>query len=240
MTQTQLPVLVVDDDRRYRDLVRMNLARRGYQVLLAADGLTALNLLERDSVRLVILDVMLPDFDGYEICRRVREYSEVPIIMLTAKAEEVHKVRGFRLGADDYVTKPFGADELLERIEAVLRRSDRPGEAVAPPPLVSGDLVVDFAQRRVLRRGDDVQLTPREYRVLYHLAVNAGRVVVQDELLRRVWGPGYEDDVDILHATVRRLRRKIEDDPRSPRHVMTRRGIGYLFRGPAGARPPSG
>ena len=224
-------LLVVDDDRRYRDLLELNLARRGYRALTAPDGLAALNLLEREPVDLVTLDLMLPDIDGYELCRRIREYSDVPIIMLTAKSEEGYKVRGLNLGADDYVTKPFGPDELLARVEAVLRRRGAAAPA-ARPPLVSGELVVDFARHRVTLRGREVHLTPHEYKLLYHLAIHAGRVLVHDEILRRVWGTGYQDQTDLLQTTVRRLRHKIEDDPSAPRYLLTRRGIGYVLTAP--------
>ncbi|MBI4494082.1 MAG: response regulator transcription factor [Chloroflexi bacterium] len=220
-------VLVIDDERRFRDLLELNLTRRGYRVVLAPDGLAGLNLLEREAPDLVILDLMLPDLDGYEVCRRMREYSSVPIIVLTARAEEAHKVRGLRLGADDYVTKPFGAEELLARVEAVLRRSHQPLEAVSPTIFASGELVIDFAQRRVTVRGREASLSPGEYKLLHHLALNAGRVLVHEELLRRVWGPGYEGETELLHAAIWRLRHKLEDDPTRPRYVLARRGIGY-------------
>ena len=227
---SKLCVLIIEDERRYRDLLEMNLARRGYRVLGAPDGLSGLNLLESDAPDLVILDLMLPDLDGYEVCRRIREYSAVPIIMLTAKAEEAHKVRGLRLGADDYVTKPFSAEELLARLEAVLRRCQpHPANVVVPAPFVSADLAVDFAQRRVTRRGQELALSRAEYKLLCTLAFNAGCVLVQDELLRRVWGPGYEGESMLLHTAVRRLRRKIEDQPSAPRYILTKRGIGYVL-----------
>jgi len=225
-------VLVVDDDRRYRDLLELNLAHRGYRPLTAPDGLTALNLLEREPVDLVILDLMLPDIDGYELCRRIREYSDVLVIMLTARADERFKIRGLNLGADDYVTKPFGPDELLARVAAVLRRRGSDRQAIARPPFVTGDLAIDFARRRVMLGGQEVHLTPHEYRLLYHLAINAGRVLVHDELLRRVWGSGYRDQTGLLQTTVRRLRHKIEHDPSAPRHLLTRRGIGYVLEPP--------
>jgi two-component system KDP operon response regulator KdpE len=224
-------VLVIEDDARYRELLELNLRRRGHRVLLAPDGLTGLNLLERDTVDLIILDLMLPDLDGYQLCQRVREYSAVPIIILSAKAEEGHKVRGLHLGADDYVTKPFGAAELVARIEAVLRRNRYVPEVIAPR-YANGDLEVDLGGHRVTVGGKEVHLTPHEYKLLYHLARNPGRIMVQDELLRRVWGVGYESQAELLHTTVRRLRRKIEADPSSPRHLLTRRGIGYLLAQP--------
>lgn len=218
-------VLVVDDERRYRDLLEMNLSRRGYRVLQAADGLSALNQVELEAPDLVMLDLMLPDMDGYEVCRRIREYSNVPIIMLTAKAEPTQKVQGLAIGADDYVTKPFSAEELLARVDAVLRRAEagRPETAAAD----FGDLHIDYAQHRATVAGREIDLTPGEYRLLERLALNAGRVVVQDELLRRVWGQGFEGETALLQTAIRRLRSKIEDDPAAPRHVLTKRGVGY-------------
>ncbi|MGH2351921.1 MAG: response regulator transcription factor [Chloroflexota bacterium] len=226
-------VLVIDDDRRYRDLLDLNLARHGYRSLLAPDGLTGLNLLERERPGLVILDLMLPDLDGYEVCRRIREFSTVPLIILTARVEESQKVRGLHAGADDYVTKPFGAEELLARVEAVLRRSRPGGNGGEPSAYVSGDLAIDFAARRVVVGGREVHLTPAEYMLLYHLALNAGRILVQEELLRRIWGPGYEGHPEVLYTTVRRLRHKIEPDPAAPRYVLTERSIGYSLAAPA-------
>jgi DNA-binding response OmpR family regulator len=218
-------VLVVDDERRYRELLEMNLTRRGYRVLQAADGLSALNQVELEAPDLVMLDLMLPDMDGYEVCRRIREYSTVPIIMLTAKAEPAHKIQGLAIGADDYVTKPFSAEEVLARVEAVLRRAEagRPETAAAD----FGDLRIDYAQHRATVAGREIDLTPGEYKLLERLAVNAGRVVVQDELLRRVWGEGFEGETALLQTAIRRLRSKIEDDPAAPRYILTKRGVGY-------------
>ena len=218
-------ILVVDDERRYRELLEMNLTRRGYRVIQAADGLTAVNQVELEVVDLVMLDLMLPDMDGYEVCRRIREYSSVPIIMLTAKAEPAEKVRGLAIGADDYVTKPFSAEEVLARVEAVLRRAEAARPDMAPADF--GDLHIDYPQHRVSVGGRDVDLTPGEYRLLERLALNAGRVVVQDDLLRRVWGEGYERETAVLQTAIRRLRSKIEDDPAAPRHILTKRGVGY-------------
>jgi two-component system response regulator VicR len=224
-------VLVIDDERRYRELLEMNLTRRGYRVLLAADGLEGLNLLESEAPDLVVLDLMLPDIDGYDVCRRIREHSNAPVIMLTARAEPAEKVRGLRVGADDYVTKPFSAEELLARVEAVLRRT-QVTRRTTPSLFECGDLRIDFEQHLVTRRGHEVDLSPGEYRLLAQLAANAGRVLVQDELLRRVWGPAYAGEPELLHTAVRRLRGKIEDDPASPRYVLTKRGVGYWFAKP--------
>lgn len=219
-------VLMVDDERRYRELVELNLTPRGYRVIQAEDGLTALNLLESEQPDLVILDLMMPRMDGYEFCRRVREYSTVPIIMLTAKAEEAQKIQGLRLGADDYVTKPFSPDELLARIEAVLRRTH--GVATTST-LRSGELTIDLGQHRVAVGERELDLGPLEYRLLAELATNAGRVLVQDELLHRVWGPEYSGEPELLHTAIRRLRDKLGDDPSAPRYILTKRGVGYWF-----------
>jgi two-component system KDP operon response regulator KdpE len=224
-------VLVIEDDRRYRDLLEMNLKRAGYAVALATDGLTGLHLLERDRPDLVILDLALPDIDGYEVCQRIRDYSQVPIIMLTARAEGHHKIRGLNLGADDYVTKPFAVDELIARIAAVLRRAQT--ESRSPPHFHSADLTIDFDKRRVTIHGREVRVTRQEYKLLYHLAVNAGQVLVHEELLYRAWGAGYEGQSQLLHSTVQRLRRKIEATPGAPRHLLTKRGIGYLLAAPS-------
>ena len=221
-------VLVVDDERRYRDLLDLDLSRRGYRVLEAGDGVRALELVEESAPDLVVLDLMLPDMDGYEVCRRIREVSGVPIIMLTARAEEADKVRGLRSGADDYVTKPFSAEELLARVEAVLRRADSLPSAAATPFEAAG-LRIDLAARRVTVHGREVELTASEYRLLAELAANAGRVMVHDELLRRVWGDGYDGASELLHTAIRRLRRKIGDDGSLTSHILTRRGIGYVL-----------
>ena len=229
MTSSLGRVLCIDDERRYRELLELNLRRRGYQLTLAGDGLTGLNLFERDAPDVVLLDLMLPDLDGFEVCRRLREYSAVPIIILSARLEEGHKVRGLRLGADDYVTKPFGSEELLARVEAALRRSGRGPGAVTPPPFVSRELAIDFAERRVTLHGQEVFLSPTEYKLLHHLALNAGHVLIHEELLRRVWGAEYQNEPALVHNAIRRLRDSLGDDPRAPRHILTRRGVGYLL-----------
>ena len=225
-------VLVVDDERRYRELLDMNLSRRGYRVRQAVDGLSALNAVEAEEPALVVLDLKLPDMDGYEVCRRIRAYSRVPIIMLTARAEPAEKIRGLAAGADDYVTKPFSAEELLARVDAVLRRAGYARGASLATSFQTGELRIDFAQHRVTVRGGEVELSPGEYRLLAELATNAGRVMVQDELLVRVWGPEYSGARALLQTAIRRLRRKIEDDPAAPKYVLTKRGVGYHFAKP--------
>ncbi len=222
-------VLVVDDEPRYRELLDMNLTRRGYRVRHAVDGLGALNAVEAEEPSLVVLDLKLPDRDGYEVCRRIRTYSRVPIIMLTARAEPAEKVRGLAVGADDYITKPFSADELLARVDAVLRRAGSGQRSSLATTFESGDLHIDFAAHRVTVKGEQVGLSAGEYRLLVELTTNAGRVLLQDELLSRVWGPDYIGASALLQTAIRRLRRKIEEDPSSPRHVLTKRGVGYQF-----------
>ena len=222
-------VLVVDDEPRYRELLDMNLTRRGYRVRHAVDGLGALNAVEAEEPSLVVLDLKLPDMDGYEVCRRIRTYSRVPIIMLTARAEPAEKVRGLAVGADDYITKPFSADELLARVDAVLRRTGSAHGSSLAATFDSGDLHIEFAAHRVTVKGEPVELSAGEYRLLVELATNSGRVLLQDELLGRVWGPDYVGASALLQTAIRRLRRKIEEDPSAPRHVLTKRGVGYQF-----------
>jgi two-component system KDP operon response regulator KdpE len=222
-------VLVVDDEARYVQLITLNLRASGFRVITASSGELAVRRAENESPVLVILDVMLPDFDGYEVCRRIREFSEVPIIMLTAKAEVAHKVTGLVAGADDYVTKPFSVAELLARVQAVLRRGTGRGDR--SPRRFDGDgLTIDFEARRVLRDGVDVTLSPLEFRLLDRLVGAAGRVVLASELLANVWGPGYETADEALRTAIARLRRKIEPDPDHPRFLVTVRGVGYSFQ----------
>lgn len=222
-------ILLVDDDPQLIRLVRANLDSVGYKVTVALDAHSALKLFDLEIPDLIVLDIMLPDMDGYELCKRIREFSSVPIIMLTAKVEDVDKVRGLKVGADDYLTKPFNMDELLARIEAVLRRTKFPEEVKTPPVFSCGDLSVDFARRRVTVKGKEVALTLIEYKLLSQLVTNAGKVMLHRELLTRVWGPEYQDEVDYLRAYVRHLRQKIEEDPHQPRYILSKLGIGYLF-----------
>ncbi len=223
-------VLVVDDEPKLVRLVRAVLLADGFDVETARNGEEALGKVERTEPDLVLLDILLPgELDGYAVCRAVREHSPVPVIMLTAKAQENDKIRGFEAGADDYLTKPFSSRELLARVKAVLRRSQSPDLPRPSKPVSCGDLVVDLAQRRVMVRGKEIILTATEYRLLAELAQNAGKVLLHEELLTRVWGADYRDEVDYLRAYVRYLRRKIEDDPAQPRHLLSRPGIGYLL-----------
>jgi len=228
-------VLVVDDDVRLLRFVRANLETVGYKVLLSEDAETAIGVVEKEMPDLIILDIMLPQMGGLELARRMREFSAVPILMLTAKAEEADIVAGLRVGADDYITKPFGVQELLARVEAILRRTgNSEGRATGQDVVKLGDLSIDFLRRRVVVRGDEVELTLTEYKLLSELATNAGKVMLHEELLSKVWGPEYRNEWEYLRAYVRRLRRKIENDPARPQHILSRPGFGYILAKPAG------
>jgi two-component system KDP operon response regulator KdpE len=226
-------IVVVEDDPRLARLVRSVLDAVGYRVVLASDGKSALEMVAMEQPDLLVLDLLLPHgMDGYEVCRRVRDFSSVPIIMLTAKALEGDKLRGFEAGADDYLTKPFSSAELLARIKAVLRRSRSPQEAVTST-FVCGDLSINFAQHRVFARGKEVRLTATEYALLRELAVHANYVMLHTDLLSSVWGPEYRDDVEYLRAYVRYLRLKLEVEPSHPSYILTIPGVGYMLNCPA-------
>jgi DNA-binding response OmpR family regulator len=225
---SKMQILVVDDEPRYLKLLRYNLETAGYEVITTASGEEALSLVAGKIPDLIILDIRLPGIDGYEVCTRIREFSSVPIIMLTAKGEEREKVQGLRLGADDYITKPFGAEELMARVETVLRRSLIP-EAKSLPILTVGELSVDFVQRKAAIGGQEVNLSPTEYRLLQCLAINAGRVMVHEVLQEKVWGPEYREHYEGLRVYIRRLRQKIEKDPEHPTFILTKPGIGYML-----------
>jgi DNA-binding response OmpR family regulator len=226
MAVARTRALVVEDDPAYARLLRLHLEANGYQVLHVERGDAGLEALHDFEPDIVILDVVLPDMDGFEICRRIRQDSSVPIVMLTNRAEERHKVQGLMLGADDYVTKPFSAPELLARLTTILRRARRREQATQRPVEV-GDLTIDVAGSRVYREGQPVPVTATEFKLLAVLADNPGRVLVNDELLRRVWGPGYEGDGALLRTTIGRLRRKLGDVSGGPIHNV--RGIGYTL-----------
>jgi DNA-binding response OmpR family regulator len=225
-------VLVVDDEPRILRLVRTNLDKEGFKVLTASDGEQAISQAEMNELDLILLDVMMPRMDGWEVLRRLREFSTVPIIMLTAKAEEHDKVRGLELGADDYVTKPFGIPELLARIKAVLRRTALPNAVKSDPVFSAEGFSVNFAQRKVVARGQDVRLSPTEYKLLYELVTNAGRVVLHQDLLAKVWGREYRDETEYLRVYVRYLRQKLEAEPSKPKLILTEPGVGYRFTAP--------
>jgi len=229
MNKGKVRILVVDDEPRYVQAIQINLEASGYEMLTARDGQTAIELAATEEPDLILLDIRMLGLDGYEVCRRIREFSAVPIIMLTALAEDADKVKGLDIGADDYVTKPFSADEILARVRAVLRRVELSERKNPCPTFQAGDLLVDFAQQRVFACGQEANLTPTEYRLLCELVRQAGRVLVPEYLLEKVWGMGYEAENHLLWQAVHRLRRKIERDPRNPKYIQTRPGIGYVF-----------
>jgi two-component system KDP operon response regulator KdpE len=222
-------VLVADDDPLIQRLVRTHLDRAGFRVLTAPDGEAALDMAAAEQPDLIVLDLMLPKLDGFEVCKRIREFSLVPIVMLTARGEQVDKLRGFEVGADDYLTKPFSPPELLARVRAVLRRSQQGATGAAPSVVRCGALTIDFVRRRVLVQEALIKLTPTEFQLLQQLALNAGKVLSHAELLTSVWGPEYRDDRDYLWAYVRHLRRKLEPDVEHPRYILSEPGYGYVL-----------
>lgn len=225
-------ILVVDDEPNLIELVRGYLEREGFAVLTAADGPAAVEVVRSHRPDLIILDVMLPGFDGVEACRRIRQLSDAYVLMLTARAEEIDKIVGLSVGADDYLTKPFSPRELVARVKAILRRPRTLGEHVedSPPVQRFGDLVIDEGRHQVTVRGNAVLLTAREFSLLTVLAAHPGRVFTRAQLLERVWGDEYYDD-HVVDVHVANLRKKLEDDPADPCYVETVRGVGYRFVG---------
>lgn len=223
-------VLVVDDEIRMIGFIRMNLELEGYQVVEAHNGLEALEAIRTKLPDIVLLDIMMPDLDGFETLRMLREFSTIPVIMLTAKGEENDKVYGLELGADDYITKPFGPRELSSRIKAVLRRAEMPSSAPSQAVLRIDDrLQIDFNRREVIVNDKHVKLRPTEYRLLYHLIENAGWTIPHDQILAKVWGYEYRDEAHYVRLYVNYLREKIEEDPANPKYILTERGVGYRF-----------
>jgi DNA-binding response OmpR family regulator len=222
-------VLVVDDEPRMRRFIHMNLDLEGYQVLEANNGLEAVTRVREDLPDLVLMDVMMPEMDGFEALREIRQFSNVPVIMLTVKADEDDKVRGLELGADDYITKPFGPREMASRIKAVLRRSEMPAAAEQSIIRVDDRLQIDFNHRQVIVDGRTIKLRPTEHRLLYHLVNNAGWTMPHETLLAKVWGHEYRDETHYLRLYITYLRQKIEENPANPQYILTERGIGYRF-----------
>ncbi len=224
-------VLVVDDERPLRDFVRRNLDVRGFHTLTAANGMEALAAFETQHIDLVILDIMMPHLDGLETTRRIRQTSTVPIIILTALGEEEDKIKAFDLGADDYLTKPFGIGELLGRIKAVLRRA-RWAETVPDQETIArGEIVADLVRHQVMVRGALIDLTPTEFNLLVYLMKNTGKVLPHRMILQHVWGPEYGGEAEYLRVYMGKLRQKVEQDPLHPRYIQTERGVGYRFDG---------
>ncbi len=228
-------IVTADDDPQLLRLISRNLQFEGYEVIAVSDGQQALEQIESHAPDVVLLDVMMPKMDGFTVCQRVREFSTVPIIIVTARGQDQDKIRGLDLGADDYLTKPFSVDELLARVRAVLRRSQFAANDQAQnmrKTVTIGDLSIDYMQHLATMKGEEIPLTPIEYRILAYLAQNAGRVVTQDMLLEHVWGSEYTGESHMLQVNVNRLRRKLEPEPGSPRYLLTKVGVGYLLAAP--------
>jgi DNA-binding response OmpR family regulator len=222
-------ILVVDDEERMVRFIRLNLEHDGFRVVEAFNGTQAINKIRTNMPDLVLLDVMMPDMDGFEVLRIIREVSSVPVIMLTAKGEEDDRVRGLELGADDYVTKPFSPRELVGRVRAVLRRTETASSSIHGLIEVDEHLKLDFDRREIWLDGKLVQLRPTEYRLLFHLVQNAGWVISHDQLLAKVWGYEYRDEPHYVRLYINYLRKKLEEDPTNPKYILTERGVGYRF-----------
>ena len=224
MTESKLRVLVVDDERPIRRFLRTSLEVHGYDIFEAADGLDALAAVVNHRPDLVILDLGLPELDGVEVTRRLREWTQIPILVLSVRDQEADKIAALDAGADDYLTKPFGIGELLARMRVALRRVSAPG---VEPVFTTGDLTIDLGRRLVMANGQVVQLTPTEYDLLRVLVTHAGKVLTHHHLMRQVWGGGYDEEVHILRVNISNLRRKIEPDPSRPTYIVTEPGVGY-------------
>lgn len=222
-------ILIVDDERGLVRIIRLNLEQDGFEVFEANNGAQAMDRLRAVIPDLVLLDVMMPDLDGFTVLRMIREVGNTPVIMLTAKGEEGDKVKGLELGADDYVTKPFSPKELTSRIRAVLRRGNFAGDSEEGVVDVDGRLKIDFGRHQVFIDGEEVKLRPTEYRLLNHLVKNAGWVLTHDQILQKVWGYEYENEPHYVRLYINYLRNKLEKDPSTPQYLLTERGIGYRF-----------
>jgi DNA-binding response OmpR family regulator len=222
-------ILIVDDEPRYLRLMEANLITEGYQVIKGSNGQEAVDMVVEKHPDLVFLDIMMPVLDGFAACERIREFSNVPIIMVTARGSEGDRVRGLDLGADDYIVKPFSATELLARARAVLRRAQNSSSAFEQSIFTHGNLRIDFARAEVFKGDKMVFLSATEYRLLLQFAHNIGSVLTSEQLLVDVWGPEYRDDKEILWVSISRLRQKLEADPKNPQHIVTRSGLGYTM-----------
>jgi DNA-binding response OmpR family regulator len=222
-------ILVVDDEPLYIRLIEINLLTEGYEVRTAMNGIEALEIVSTQTPDLVLLDVMMPKMDGVIACERIRQFSSVPIIMVTAKGEEQEKVKGLNIGADDYIVKPFSATELLARVRAVLRRVNTKGEMSQDRFFEHGNLRIDFARAEVWKDKKPIYLSATEYRLLIQFAHNLSQVLTAEQLLIAIWGDAYKEDKEILWVSIARLRQKLEDNPHEPEHIVTRAGLGYLM-----------
>ncbi len=228
-------ILVVDDEQSIMNIIAFNLKKEGYEVVTAEDGEMAITIFDTEKPDLILLDIMMPKIDGYGVCKRIRDKSDVPIIMLTARADEVDKVLGLEIGADDYVTKPFSNRELMARVKANLRRKPSVKQNEEQPNIdsnntfVYGDLTINFDRYEVFKRNEPINLTIREFELLKFLALKKNQIFTREALLSQVWGYEYFGDVRAVDVTIRRLREKIEDDASKPKFILTKRGIGYYF-----------
>lgn len=223
-------VLIVDDEPRLIQFTKMNLELEGFRVVTAANGYEAVDKVVKELPDLVVLDVMMPQIDGFETLRRIRAISALPVIFLTVKGTEIDRVRGLDLGADDYITKPFSPKELASRIRAVLRRTEAKVPVAKSEIVVDDELRINFGERKVIVRGQEVKLRPTEYRLLYQLVTNAGQVLSSETLLSRVWGPEYRDEDHYVRLYITYLRQKIEKDTKNPKYILSERGFGYRFK----------
>jgi len=222
-------ILAVDDERLYQHLLEVNLQKEGFEVFTAGNGLDAIEMVSSRHPDLVIMDIMMPKMDGITTCERIRQFSNVPIIILTARGDEQDRVRGLNVGADDYVVKPFSATELVARVRAVLRRTSSSEQITQNRYFTHANLKIDFARAEVWKENKPVFLSATEYRLLIQFAHHIGQVMTAEELLMAIWGPQYREDKEILWVSIARLRQKLEDNPHSPVHIVTRAGLGYLM-----------
>ena len=222
-------ILAVDDEPLYQHLLKVNLEKEGYEVITASNGEEALEMVSSRNPDLVIMDIMMPKLDGLTASERIRQFSNVPIVILTARGEEQDRVRGLNIGADDYVVKPFSATELVARVRAVLRRTNNAEQATQNRYFTHNNLKIDFARAEVWKNSKPVYLSATEYRLLIQFAHHVGQVLTAEELLMAIWGPQYREDKEILWVSIARLRQKLEDNPHTPLHIVTRAGLGYLM-----------
>ena len=227
--KTRYKILAVDDEQRMVRFIQLNLEQDGFEVVTAYNGKEALEQVRTQLPDLILLDIMMPDINGFEVLKKIREVNNVPVIMLTAKGEEDDRIQGLELGADDYITKPFSPRELVSRIRAVLRRTKSFKEDQVDQIIVDDRLTIDFSRREVWVEGKKVDLRPTEYRLLYHLVQNAGWVNTHEQLLSKVWGFEYQDEPHYVRLYVNYLRKKLEEDPSNPKYILTERGVGYRF-----------
>jgi two-component system KDP operon response regulator KdpE len=232
MTRDRATILVVDDEPQIRRFLRTSLVAHGYDILEADSGKEALRQITVARPDLVVLDLGLPDFDGFEVLRNVREWSRVPVFVLSVRSREQEKVQALEMGADDYITKPFGMAEFIARVRGALRRRSLDDALVTQPLFKLGGLEVDLARRIVRRDGEEIRLSPKQYRLLQVLVVNAGKVVTHQQLLREVWGNAHAEDVHYLRIFVKKLRSWLEPEPNQPRYILTELGVGYRLRAP--------